>query len=64
MEDCRHVDDEINEDRDLANTELDFDLKFEPGSESGKQSESDSESIFGDLVDMYGYPTEDALYEF
>ena len=64
MEDCRHVNDEINEDRDLANTELDFDLEFEPGSESGEQSESDSESILGDLVDMYGYPAKDALYEF
>ena len=54
MEDYKsHFDDEVNEDgADLADSIHTLELDLEP-SESG-ESQSDSESVLGDFVDMYG----------
>ena len=54
MEDYRsHFDDEVNEDdADLADSTHTLESDLEP-SESG-ESQSDSESVLGDFVDMYG----------
>ena len=57
MEDYRHLADEVNEGDDSADNtpivELDFEPESEPDSEVNEQS--DSESILGDHVDMYGW---------
>ena len=56
--------DEIDEGGDADNTETEQD--FEQDSECSKShSEEDSESILGDLADMYGCDSDlDALYAF
>ena len=56
--------DEIDEGGDADNTETEQD--FEQDSECGEShSEEDSESILGDLADMYGCDSDlDALYAF
>ena len=65
IEDYRyHSDDEVNEDDlDLGDSTRTLEPDFEP-SESG-ESQSDSESVLGDYVDMYGSGTAmEALTEY
>ena len=46
-------------------TEQESEFEFEPeGSESGIESQFESESILGDHVDMYGLDAMDEYYEF
>ena len=63
----RHVDDELDEagDADNAETEQDLELDVEPDSDCGESQSEDSESILGDLADMYGCDSDlDDLYTF
>ena len=58
-----HVDDEIDESGDADSTETEWD--FEQDSECGESQSDESESILGDLADMYGCGSDlDALYTF
>ena len=63
----RHVVDVVDEAGDANNTEIeqDFELDVEPDSECGESQSEDSESILGDLADMYGCGSDlDDLYTF